>query len=90
MSDDRYSGMKYAGLGLELAGAVAGLTLLGWWIDRQLESAPWGLLIGLAIGLLGGMYNLIRQVIAETRRAEAQRKKDRAGEVAGRSHDPRP
>lgn len=89
MSDnDRYSGMKYAGLGLELVGAVVGLTLLGWWIDGRYGSAPWGLLIGLGIGLIGGLYNLLRQVISETKRAERDAERKRTSPP--RDSDPRP
>lgn len=53
--------IRYAGLGAELAGAVAGLTLLGYWVDRHFGSGPWGTLIGLACGLIGGLYNLVRE-----------------------------
>ena len=64
-----YGGMRYAGLGLELAGAVAGLTLLGYWLDGRWGTAPWLMLAGLAIGLLGGTYNLLRETLGETRRS---------------------
>ncbi len=53
--------MGLAGLGLELAAAVLGATLLGYWIDRQLESEPWGVVIGALVGIVGGLYNFIRQ-----------------------------
>lgn len=66
--NDRTSGLRLAGVGLEFAAAVAGLTLLGYWIDRRFGSAPWGVLIGAAIGLIGGTYNLIRQATAKPSR----------------------
>ena len=49
--DDRTSGLRLAGVGLEFAAAVAGLSLLGYWIDRHFGTGPWGLLIGAGIGL---------------------------------------
>ena len=55
--------MRFAGLGMEFAAAVAGLTLLGYWIDRRYDSEPWGLLIGAGLGLIGGMYNMIREAM---------------------------
>ena len=58
--DGNRSGMRYAGLGFEFAAGTAGLVFLGYWIDRRYESEPWGLLIGLGIGLVGGTYNLIK------------------------------
>lgn len=69
MAEDKgsYGGMRYAGLGLELAGAVAGLTLLGYWLDGRWGTAPWLMLAGLAIGLVGGTYNLLRETLAATR-----------------------
>lgn len=55
--------MRLAGLGVELAGAVIGACLLGYWIDRQFDTSPWGLIICSLIGVVGGLYNLIRQAV---------------------------
>lgn len=59
---DHNSSSKYrlAGMGLELAGAVIGGCAIGWFIDRQFETR-YGLLTGAIIGIVGGMYNLIKQ-----------------------------
>ncbi len=62
-------GLGYLGLGVELAAAVAGLTLVGFWIDRHYGSEPWGLLIGALLGMIGGMYNMIRDALAAIRRS---------------------
>jgi ATP synthase protein I len=67
--DDRTSGLRLTGVGIEFAAAVAGLSLLGYWIDRHFGSSPWGLLIGAGIGLVGGTYNLIRAALAGGRRS---------------------
>ncbi|MEM7480528.1 MAG: AtpZ/AtpI family protein [Acidobacteriota bacterium] len=68
----RSPGMRYLGIGFELAAAVAGLTLLGFWIDRHFGSEPWGLLIGLTVGLVGGLYNLVRGTLSSLRRDAEQ------------------
>lgn len=52
---------------MEFAGAVAGFALLGYWIDRHFGSSPWGLLACVALGLIGGTYNLIRASLAASR-----------------------
>lgn len=57
---------QLAGLGVELAGSVAGGSLLGYWIDRQFDTHPWALLIGSLIGIVGGMYNLVRKAVHES------------------------
>jgi F0F1-type ATP synthase assembly protein I len=62
-----------AGAGFEIAAAVGGFAALGWWIDRRRGSAPWGLLIGALLGLVGGLYNLIRASLVAARKAEAER-----------------
>lgn len=52
--------LKLVSLGAELAGAIIGLTLLGLWIDHRFGTSPWGLLVCVVLGCVGGFYNLIR------------------------------
>ena len=61
--------VRYSGAGLELAGATAGLALVGYWIDRKFGTAPWALLAGVVIGIVGGLYNLVKQSLAAMREA---------------------
>lgn len=61
------SWVRLSSIGVELVGAVAGFTLVGWWVDRHWGTDPWGLLAGVGLGLIGGMYNLIRQSLLATR-----------------------
>lgn len=63
--------MKLSGIGIEFVGAIAGLTLAGYWWDRHFGTEPWGFWIGLSLGMVGGMYNLIRQALAATRNASS-------------------
>ena len=65
--------LKATGVGVEFAGAVAGFTLVGYWIDRKYETSPWGVLIGVSLGLVGGMYNMVRDSLAVARRSEQER-----------------
>jgi len=51
---------RLAGVGLELAGTTAVLTLGGWWLDGVLGTEPWLLVVGVTIGVVGGMYKLYR------------------------------
>jgi F0F1-type ATP synthase assembly protein I len=62
---------KLSGIGVELAAAVAGFTLVGYWWDRHFHTDPWGLVVGLMLGLIGGMYNLIRRSLSASREAAA-------------------
>jgi F0F1-type ATP synthase assembly protein I len=62
-------------MGSELAGALCGLTLLGYWIDHRFGTGLKGTLVCGAIGLVGGMYNFIRQAMAlgrQTKRGAAK------------------
>lgn len=69
-----------AGLGIELAASMIGFTLLGLWIDRRWETAPWAALICATIGFVGGMYNFIRSAQKAARRAaERQLRGDAEG-----------
>jgi F0F1-type ATP synthase assembly protein I len=53
-------------MGFELAAALVGFCLLGYWIDSKYDTAPWGLLICACLGLVGGMYNLVRTALSAT------------------------
>ena len=75
MTDRRYPGwVRYSGVGLELAGETAGLALVGYWIDGRFGTRPWGTLIGVVIGIVGGLYNLIKESLAAVREAQADDK----------------
>lgn len=78
--DHRFPGwVRYSGVGLELAGATAGLALLGYWIDRHFATSPWGILGGVVIGIVGGLYNLVKQSLAAVREAGTE-DKERSGD----------
>jgi ATP synthase protein I len=61
--------VRHSGLGLQLAGGVAGFALIGYWIDRQYGSRPWGLIVGVVLGIVGGLYNLVKEALQATREA---------------------
>ena len=54
---------RLAGIGFEFAAAVGGFTFAGCLWDRYFGTGPGELLIGAILGLIGGMYNLIRQTM---------------------------
>lgn len=54
-------------MGFELVAAVGAFTLVGYWWDRHFGSEPKGLIVGAVLGIIGGMYNLIRQSLLATR-----------------------
>jgi len=60
----RPNSRRLAGIGFELAGAVAGFVLFGYWIGKYFDQAEMGVVIGAVLGLVGGMYNLIRATLA--------------------------
>lgn len=57
--------MRLAGAGVELAAGLGGACLLGWWIDHHFGTRPWGLLVCAIVGVVGGLYNLIRRSVLE-------------------------
>jgi F0F1-type ATP synthase assembly protein I len=61
--EDRPSWLRFSGIGIEFAAAVAGFTLVGWWVDRHWNCSPWGVVTGAVLGLAGGMYNMIRKAL---------------------------
>jgi F0F1-type ATP synthase assembly protein I len=72
-AEPRFPGwVRHSGVGLELAGAIAGFALVGYWIDRRYGTDPWALLVGVILGLVGGLYNLVRQSLQAVREARAE------------------
>ena len=63
--------VRHSGAGLELAGATAGLALLGYWIDGKFGTAPWGIVIGVVVGIVGGLYNLVKESLRAVREAQS-------------------
>ena len=70
-AEKRYPGwVRHSGIGLELAGATAGLALLGYWIDGHFGTRPWGIIGGVIIGLVGGLYNLVKESLNAVHEAQ--------------------
>ena len=63
--------VRHSSLGFELAAAILGFALLGYWIDRHFKSQPWGLLICLLLGIVGGLFNLIKAALRASRESNA-------------------
>ncbi len=56
----------YMSAATSLAGAVAGLTLLGHWIDGKMgNGTPWFTLGGALIGMVAGFVSFFRQVLGK-------------------------
>jgi len=69
---------RLAGMGLELAAAVTGFCLLGLWIDHRYRTGPYGTLVCALLGLVGGMFNFIRESL---RAVKNQKPPPRHGEA---------
>jgi F0F1-type ATP synthase assembly protein I len=69
------TGLAMAGAGVQLAAALVGGLYLGQWVDRRFGVAPVGLYVGVALGAIGGMTALYRQLMRATRDEEAGRKR---------------
>lgn len=78
---DRLSGLelKASTLGWEISIPIIGGPLLGVWIDGLRRTAPRYTLIFLMLGILTGVYFLVRYIVAEYRemkREEEEQKED--------------
>ncbi len=59
---------QLASAGLELVGVVALLAWCGYWLDGRLGTKPWALIVGAGIGIVGGLYRLVRMAFREQNR----------------------
>jgi F0F1-type ATP synthase assembly protein I len=64
---------RLATMGVDLAAAVGGFTLVGWLADRYWQVFPRYTIAGAVLGLVGGMYNLVRQALAASRPSAGRR-----------------
>jgi ATP synthase protein I len=56
----------YMSAATSLVGAVAGFTLLGYWIDSKVgDRTPWFTLAGALLGMIGGFVSFFRQVLGK-------------------------
>ncbi|GMV96923.1 MAG: AtpZ/AtpI family protein [Phycisphaerae bacterium] len=59
--------MHLAGMGVELAAAILVFCAIGYWIDRHWPAvSPWGLVVCSILGIVGGLYNLVRKAVHES------------------------
>jgi ATP synthase protein I len=66
-------------MGLELAIAVVGMFFLGRWVDGHWGVDPWGMYVGLSVGITGGFVRFIRRALALGASEDAQEKKEHEG-----------
>jgi len=60
-------GYSVVGAGFQLAFAILFFTGMGYLGDRKLGTAPWLMLLGLAVGLGAGFYAFWRRVVAASK-----------------------
>jgi len=78
--------IRLGGLGIELVASVAGFVAVGFLLDRHYGWSPWGVLIGAALGFIGGLYNLIRGALAASREAAGEPATSNGGEKELQEH----
>ncbi len=64
-------GWRMAGLGFQVATEVAAGALLGWLFDRWRGTDPTGLLIGAIVGIVVGLWSLIKGSLKLNRELDA-------------------
>jgi F0F1-type ATP synthase assembly protein I len=63
---------RYAGLGLQFAGTAGLFVFMGYKLDERQGWSPWGTVSLGMLGVIGGLYLLIKEVIKEN--AESERR----------------
>lgn len=66
---------RLSSVGIELGVATIAGLLLGAWVDRRVDTAPYGALLGLLLGAAAGFRALLRAVAVD--QAEAERREGR-------------
>jgi ATP synthase protein I len=66
-----YDALSSSSIGLELGISVILGLLFGWWLDKQLGTTPWMMLLFLVFGLIAGFRGVMRAVSRAEKAAEA-------------------
>jgi hypothetical protein len=69
--------LRASALGLQVVILFAVLAWAGHWIDGRYDSAPWGTLAGIALGISGMVTTLLREGGMLKSRAERERDRKR-------------
>ncbi len=51
---------RYGALAFEFTGTIGGGALVGWGIDRWLDTSPYGIMVCTLLGAVGGFVRLIQ------------------------------
>ena len=78
----------YLTLGLQLSLTVLVFFFLVKWLDGALGSAPWLMLTGIFIGIVGGMISFLRKAMALGREQDRE-SKDAAHDKTDQGKEPR-
>ena len=70
-----YNALTASSVGLELGVSVVLALLGGMWLDGELGTQPWFMLLGLVIGLIAGFRSVIRAVNRSDRAALAEERR---------------
>lgn len=53
---------RTAGLGLTFGGTIVVMGALGYALDAALGTLPWGMIVGIVLGAVGGFISLLKKV----------------------------
>jgi F0F1-type ATP synthase assembly protein I len=53
------------GIGFEFVVSVVALGAVGWYLDRKWNTTPWLLIAGLVLGLITGIWTMLRTALRE-------------------------
>ena len=59
-----YRAARYSSIGLELGVSVVIGMLMGLWADGKLDSSPWGVIAGIALGFVAAIRSIRRTLQA--------------------------
>ena len=71
---DAKSAWRYAGVGLQFAATTALFTLMGYGLDRKMGWSPWGTVGLTMVGLIGGLYLLIKEALRDNETGPADKR----------------
>lgn len=68
---------RYAGVGIGFAASILLFLFAGYWLDGQLGTRPWLMILGVVVGSVAGFYSMYNRLVIVPERERRKKELER-------------